>query len=155
MGIVHAPAFHAMDDDPDDYRPSSSWALSVDPDGRAAFGVVHERIGVGDRIPRHWHDVDEVVLYEGGAARVHLDGADVDVAAGAIVFIPAGAVHGTVNTGDEPVEVRAVFPTTRVRMDAIERNPAPGTEDALPQATTYDFATGTATVHGPTRRDGD
>ena len=127
MGVVHAPAFHAMDDDPDDYRPSSAWALSVDPDGRAGFGVVHERIGVGDRIPRHWHDVDEVVLYEGGTARVHLDGADVDVAAGAIVFIPAGAIHGTVNTGADPVEVRAVFPATRVRIDAVERNPAPGT----------------------------
>jgi hypothetical protein len=74
---------------------------------------------------------------------------------GATVFIPAGAIHGTMNTGDLPVEVRAVFPATRVRMDAIERNPAPGTEDAPPQATTYDFATGTATVHGPTRRDGD
>ena len=155
MGIVHEPAFQALTDDPDDYRPSSSWALSVDPDGLAAFGVVHERIGVGDRIPRHWHDVDEVVLYEGGTARVHLDGVDVDVAAGATVFIPAGAIHGTLNTGDRPVEVRAIFPTTRVRMDAIERNPAPWTESAPPMATTYDFATGTATVHGPTRRAGD
>jgi hypothetical protein len=61
----------------------------------------------------------------------------------------------TVNTGDEPLELRAVLPTTRVRMDAIERNPAPGTEDAPPHATTYDFRTGAATVHGPTRRDGD
>ena len=154
MGIVHEPAFQAMDEDPDDYRPGSSWALSVDPEGRAAFGVIHERIGIGDRIPRHWHDVDEVVLYEGGTARVHLDGVDVEVAAGATVFIPAGAIHGTLNTGDRPVEVRAVFPTTRVRMDAIERNPAPGTEAAPPMATTYDFTTATATVHGPTQRDG-
>ena len=82
MGIVHEPAYQALTDDPDDYRPSSSWALSVDPDGRAAFGVIHERIGVGDRIPRHWHDVDEVVLYEGGTARVHLDGIDVDPVGG-------------------------------------------------------------------------
>jgi quercetin dioxygenase-like cupin family protein len=155
MGVVHEPAFQSMSDDPDDYRPASSWALSVDPERRAAFGVIHERIGIGDRIPRHWHDVDEVVLYEAGTARVHLDGVDVDVAPGATVFIPAGAVHGTLNTGDRPVEVRAVFPTTRVRMDAVERNPAPGTEANPPMATTYDFATGTATVHGPTRRAGD
>ena len=151
MGIVDRPAFEVMDVDPDDYRPASSWALSVDPDHRAAFGVVHERIGVGDRIPRHWHDVDEVVLYEGGSARVHLEGVDRDVPAGAIVFIPAGAIHGTLNVGTVPVEVRAVFPTTTVRMDAVERNPAPGTESAPPQATTYDFATGEAIVHGPTR----
>ena len=151
MGVVDHVRFEAMDNDPDDYRPGSSWALSVDPDGRASFGVIHERIGVGDRIPRHWHDVDEVVLYEGGQARIHLDGTDREVSSGAVVFIPAGAIHGTLNVGNEPVDIRAVFPTTRVRMDAIERNPAPGTEDAPPQATTYDFATGSATVHGPTR----
>jgi quercetin dioxygenase-like cupin family protein len=151
VGIVHQPSFEVMDADPDDYRPASSWALSTDPDQRAMFGVIHERIGVGDRIPRHWHDVDEVVLYEGGAARVHLDGTDQDVEAGAVVFIPAGAIHGTVNTGIVAVEVRAVFPTTTVRIDAIQRNPAPGTEADPAQATTYDFATGTATVHGPTR----
>lgn len=154
MGVVPQPAFQAMTDDPDDYRPSSSWALSVDPDGRAEFGVVRERIGVGDRIPRHWHEVDEVVLYEGGSARVHLDGVDHDVEPGATVFIPAGAIHGTINTGSVPVEVRAVFPTTVVRMDAVERNPAPGTEDTPPQATSYDFATGAVTVHGPTRLPG-
>lgn len=108
MGIVHEPAFTALTDDPDDYRPSSSWAVSVDPDGRSVFGVVHERIGVGHRIPRHWDDED-----------------------------------------------RAIFTTTTVRMDAIARNPAPGTGGAPPMATTYDFATGTATVHGPTRRAGD
>jgi quercetin dioxygenase-like cupin family protein len=150
MGVVDQPKFASMDEDPDDYRPGSQWALSVDPDGRTVLGVIHERIGVGDRIPRHWHDVDEVVLYEGGTARIHLDGLDRDVAAGAVVFIPAGAVHGSVNTGAEPVEVRAVFPTTRVRMDALERNPAPGTETAPPMATTYDFTTGEAIVHGPT-----
>jgi len=140
-----------MVDDPDDHRPSSAWALAVDPDGRASFGVIHERIGVGDRLPRLWHDVDEVVLYEAGSAIVHLDGVDHQVEAGATVFVPAGAIHGTVNRGNMPVEVRAIFPTTVVRIDAVERNPAPGCEDAPPQATTYDFATGAVTVHGPTR----
>ncbi len=155
MGVVHEPAFQAMDEDPDDYRPSSAWALAVDPDGRTGFGVIRERIGVGDRIPRHWHDIDEVVLYEGGSARVHLDGVDHHVTAGATVFIPAGAIHGTVNTGDTPLDVRAVFAATAVRMDMVERNPAPGTEDAPPRATTYDFATGAFTTHGPTRLPAD
>lgn len=150
MGIVQGPTFVAMDDDPDDYRPSSSWAPTVDPEGRASLSVIRERIGVGDRIPRHWHDVDEVVLYEGGSARVHVDGTDHEVAAGATVFIPAGAVHGTLNTGHTPVEIRAVFPSVLVRIDAVERNAAPGTEAEPPKAVTYDMATGDVTVHGAT-----
>jgi quercetin dioxygenase-like cupin family protein len=152
VGIVLEPTFVAMDEDPDDYRPSSSWALTVDPDGRAALSVIRERIGVGDRIPRHWHDVDEVVLYEGGSARVHVDGVEHEVSTGATVFIPAGVVHGTLNTGDTPVEIRAVFPSVVVRIDAVERNAAPGTEDDPPRAVTYDMATGGVIVHGETER---
>lgn len=150
MGVAHGSEYVAMDDDPDDYRPSSSWLPHVDPDGRTRLSVIRERIGVGDRIPRHWHDVDEVVLYESGTARVHLDGTETQVAAGASVFIPAGVVHGTVNIGDAPVELRAVFPATVVQMDLVERNPMPGTEQDPPRATRYDLATGTFTVIGPT-----
>ena len=150
MGIVERAEYARMDEDPDDHRPSSSWALQVDPEGRTQLSVIRERIGVGDRIPRHWHDVDEVVMYERGSARVHLDGVDTDVAPGATVFIPAGVVHGAVNVGNEPVEVRAVFPSTVVRMDAVERNPAPGTEHEPPMATRYNLATGEAEVIGPT-----
>ncbi len=150
MGVVHGGEFAAMDQDPDDYRPQSAWLLQVDPDGQTGLSVIRERIGVGDRIPRHWHDVDEAVLYESGTALAHLDGVDTEVAAGATVFIPAGAVHGCVNIGDVPVEIRAVYPATRVRMDMVERNPAPGTEDQPPMASVYDLATGEFTVLGQT-----
>ena len=150
MGVAHGAAYSPMDEDPDDWRPSSSWLLQVDPDRRVSLSVIRESIGVGDRIPRHWHDVDEVVLYERGRGRVHLDGVDTEVEAGATLFIPAGALHGTVNTGDEPLEIRAVYPTTVVRMDLVERNPMPGTEGRAPQASVYDMATGEFTALGPT-----
>lgn len=150
MGIVHGSGYQPMDEDPDDFRPTSSWLLHVDPDRRTSLSVIRERIGVGDRIPRHWHDIDEVLLCESGSARVHLDGIDTDVTAGATVFIPAGAVHGTINTGDEPVEVRGVFPATRVRMDLVERNPMPGTEGNPPHTSIYDMATGEFTILGIT-----
>jgi len=120
MGIAQSGPYAAMDDDPDDYRPGSAWLPQVDPDGRTSMAVIRERIGVGDRIPRHWHDVDEVVLYE------------------------------SVNTGDVPVEVRAVYPATVVRMDLVERNPAPGTQDEPPRATRYDLTTGEFDVLGET-----
>jgi quercetin dioxygenase-like cupin family protein len=148
VGVARGGDYVPMDEDADDYRPGSSWLLQVDPDGRTSLSVVRESIGVGDRIPRHWHDVDEVVLYERGHARVFLDGAESDVAAGDSVFIPAGAVHGTVNTGSEPVEVRAVYPATVVRIDYAERNPRPGTEQDAPKATRYDLATGAYEVLG-------
>jgi quercetin dioxygenase-like cupin family protein len=139
-----------MDDDPDDFRPGSSWALSVDPERRAGLSVIRERIAAGDRIPRHWHDVDEVVLYERGSGVAHLDGVDHEVRGGSTAFIPAGAIHGTVNTGGDPLELRAIYPTTVVRMDLVERNAAPGTESEPPRATTYDLSTGEFVVHGPT-----
>ena len=142
MGVAHGTTYQPMDEDPDDYRPGSSWLLHVDPSGRTNLSVIRESIGVGDRIPRHWHDVDEVVLYERGFAKVFLDGEEIEVSPGASVFIPAGTVHGTVNLGDEPVEVRAVFPATRVRLDMVERNAMPGTEDRAPHVTIYDMATG-------------
>jgi quercetin dioxygenase-like cupin family protein len=142
MGVAHGDEYKQMNEDPDDFRPASSWLLHVDPDGRTNLSVIRESIGVGDRIPRHWHDVDEVVLYERGTGQVHLDGVETEVGPGATVFIPAGAVHGTVNTGDEPLEIRAVYPATEVRMDLIERNPKPGTETDPPHASRYNMATG-------------
>ncbi len=150
MGIVHQTIYLPLDDDPDDYRPTSSLCLHVDPDARTQLSVIRERIGVGDRIPRHWHDVDEVVMYERGHALVFLDGEEVEVKPGATVFIPSGTIHGTVNLGDEPVEVRAVFPATSVRMDLVERNAQPGTEDRAPHAVIYDMATGEFTTLGET-----
>ena len=146
MSVVPRGDFVAMTDDPDDYRPASSWLLQVDPDAQVGLSVIRERIGVGDRIPRHSHDVDEVVLYESGSARAHVDGVDTDVSAGDTVFIPAGAVHGTLNTGSEPVEIRAVFPAREVVIDMVERNPLPGTESDAQRAHRYDFATGDFTV---------
>jgi len=150
MGIARGDEYAAMDEDPDDYRPSSSWLLQVDPDRRTQLSVIRERIAAGDQIPRHWHDVDEVVLYEEGRALVHLDGLDTEVAPGDTVFIPAGSVHGTRNIGTGPVVIRAVYPATRVRMDCVERNPMPGTEDRAPMATVYDMATGEFTAIGAT-----
>lgn len=152
MGVARGGPYAAMDDDPDDHRPASEWALQVDPAGDTSLAVIRERIGVGDRIPRHVHDVDEVVLVERGTARTHVGGQEWDVVGGDTVFIPAGTVHGTVNTGEEPVEVRAVFPSTRVRMDYVERNPAPGTEGEPPRSVRYDLRTGDVEVlaHGAT-----
>jgi quercetin dioxygenase-like cupin family protein len=140
--------------DPDDHRPRTSWRLAVDPaPGRTAnLAFLEERCAVGDRIPLHRHDVDELVVVVSGRAVYLLDGEHQDVGAGDVVFIPAGTPHGTVNSGSDDLHLHAVFPARRVLMEMLDRNPAPGTEADPPMTTRYDFATGDLEVLGPTER---
>ena len=78
-----------------------------------------------------------------GPGRFRLGSEDRVVADGAVVFIPAGVPHGLDNPHESQLSIQAVFPTSRVWIRTLERNPAPGTEDdpAKPGAT-YDFRTG-------------
>ena len=146
MSIVEGYRFESMVGDPDDHRPNTFWALLVDPgDGHGRvddLAVISERIAAGDRIPLHVHRVNEVILAH-GAGRFTLGEEARAVDDGAVIFIPAGVPHGFHNDGDRPLPLQAVFPTTKVWIRTLERNPAPGTEDDLPQAgATYDFRTG-------------
>ena len=127
--------------DPDDWRPNSIWALVSEESANVA--VIVEEIGVGDAIPLHRHQIDEVLLYEAGDAEVRVDEETYLVGAGDIVIVPAGAAHGTRNVGSDKVCLRAVFPSNRIDMTYIERNPAPGTEGDAPQpGVTWDTRSG-------------
>ena len=146
MSIVEGYAVGPMIGDPDDHRPGTVWALLVDPgdaDGRVDdLAVIHERIGPGEAIPLHVHRVSEVLLIHGPGA-YRLGDQTRRVEEGAVVFVPAGVPHGLLNDGEAPLPLEAVFPTTRVWIRTLERNPAPGTEGDPPQAgATYDFRTG-------------
>lgn len=147
MGVVDGYAMEPMVGDPDDHRPETRWAFLVDegPVGRRveSLGAIAETIAPGDRIPLHTHTVDEVVLYRSGSARVTLGEEQIEVGEGAAVFIPAGAPHGTLNAGGEPVRLFAVYPATQIDIRYLERNPAPGTEGDPPQPpTVFDLRTG-------------
>ena len=78
---------------PDDHRPETTWRLAVDPgnpDGSfAQLAVLEERCAVGDRIPLHRHDVDELVIIRDGRAEYDLAGEQHVAGAGDTVFIPA------------------------------------------------------------------
>jgi len=56
-----------------------------------------------------------------------------EVGPGAVVFIPAGTPHGTRNATASPIRIHAMFPSERIGIQYIERNPAPGTENDPPQ----------------------
>jgi quercetin dioxygenase-like cupin family protein len=127
--------------DPDDWRPNSIWTLVAEESADVA--VIIEEIGVGDAIPLHRHQIDEVLLYEAGDAEVRVDDETYRVQAGDIVIVPAGAAHGTRNVGSDKVSLRAVFPSHRIDMTYLERNPAPGTEDDAPRpGVVWDIRTG-------------
>lgn len=155
MGIVRRGPLEPMVGDFDDHRPNTTWRVAVDPgtgDQVAQLSFLEERCAVGDRIPVHRHDVDEVVVVLDGVGDYTLDGTVTSVQKGDVVFIPAGRDHGTVNTGSVVLHVHAIFPARAVLMEMLERNPAPGTEDAPPMTTRYDFATGQIEVLGPSTR---
>jgi quercetin dioxygenase-like cupin family protein len=125
--------FNTLDDgsDPDDWRPGSRLAFVSDPDVNMA--VIAEQIGVGEAIPLHRHTIDEVVFYLSGEVEVRLGDETHAGRAGDIVVIPAGVAHSQRNTGDSEAEIRAVFPSSHIDIEYLERNPAPGTEGDPPQ----------------------
>jgi len=134
--------------DPDDWRPNSVWALVTD--DRADVAVIVEEIGVGDSIPLHVHHIPEVLLYGSGEAEVRVGAETYSVRAGDVVIVPAGVPHGTRNIGDEPVRLHAIFPASRIDMQYLERNPAPGTEGDDPRpGVVWDTRTGSVEPMSP------
>ena len=139
MAIVTDYAFAPFDEsDPDDYRPSSRWALLVDPGGQSEarvddISLIVEEIAPGDRIPLHTHPINEVIAILEGTPEVTLGEETHEVGPGTIVFIPAGTPHGTRNASPSPVRLHAMFPSAQIGIRYLERNPAPGTDGDAPQ----------------------
>ncbi|MBA2537396.1 MAG: cupin domain-containing protein [Actinobacteria bacterium] len=139
MAIVSSFDYAPFDEsDPDDFRPNSHWALLVDPGGSSEVHVdditlIIEEIAPGDRIPLHTHPINEVIVIQEGSPEVTLGDDTQQVGAGTVVFIPAGTPHGTRNAGTCPIRIHAMFPSERIGIQYLERNPAPGTESDAPQ----------------------
>ena len=139
MAIVPTYDYAPFDEtDPDDYRPGSRWALLVDP-GRTSgkhvddITLIVEEIAPGDRIPLHTHPINEVIVILEGDPEVTLGDETRALGPGGVVFIPAGTPHRTRNATTSRVCVHAMFPSERIGIEYLERNPAPGTEDDPPQ----------------------
>jgi hypothetical protein len=123
-------------EDPDDYRPRSSWAVAVDPQpssGSFVVGpaVVVDRCAPGDKIPLHTHTIDEVVLVQGASAPLRLGNETRSVPPGAVMFVPRGTPHGS-NPVDDEVTFIGIFGESIIETAYLERNPAPGTEGRPP-----------------------
>jgi len=122
--------------DPDDHRPNTSWAMVVDPVSVGApyvtdLLVVLEQIASGDRIPLHTHPHDEAIVIARGTAEVRLADHLRIVGENAVAMVPKGVAH-SIRAVDGAVRINAFFPTTRIGIAYLERNPAPGTEGQAP-----------------------
>jgi len=138
VSIIERPDFVPMVGDPDDHRPNTSWAIVVDPvsaDGPYVpdLLVVLEQIASGDRIPLHTHPHDEAIVIAHGRAGVRLGDHDRIVGENAVAMVPKGVPH-SIRAIDGVVRINAFFPTTRIGIAYLERNPAPGTEGDGPAA---------------------
>jgi quercetin dioxygenase-like cupin family protein len=137
LAIVEQLEFVPCDDDPDDYRPASTWAVAIDPrtpgnDYVEGMTLFVDHVAAGDRVPLHTHDIDELVIVQDGSAEVRV-GDDVRVVPkGAVLFVPAGVAHGGGAHGGGVVFV-GVFASPLIGTTYLERNPTPGTEDDSPQ----------------------
>ena len=153
MAVIERFEYVPFDEsDPDDYRPRSSWAVLVDPGDSSdvkveSIAVIFEAIAPGDRIPLHTHPIDEVIVVDEGRATVRLGDETREVGADTVVFVPANTPHGTSNETEESVRLHAMFPTERIGIHYLERNPAPGTEEDAPQPP-FDIDARTKTVRG-------
>jgi hypothetical protein len=66
------------------------WLQFLDVDSMYC-GIYH--LPAGCRDDQRPHPDDEVYLVQKGRSKFHIDGAEIDVAAGAVLFVPAGAKH--------------------------------------------------------------
>jgi uncharacterized RmlC-like cupin family protein len=68
-----------------------------------AYGIVP----AGSKSGRHYHPFETAVYVISGKSRAYFGPNDerwVDIAPGDFIYIPAGMIHSTENTGDTPVE---------------------------------------------------
>ena len=70
---------------------------------------------------------------ESGEVEIRLGDEKRIVTGRSVIFVPAGVQHGARNVGSEPADYVALFATSAIDIEYLERNPAPGTEDDPPQ----------------------
>lgn len=59
---------------------------------------------------RHTHETSgELMIFTSGHGKAWLDGAELELKPGAVMYAPPGVEHKTMNTGAEPLNIACVF----------------------------------------------
>ena len=83
-------------------------------DHGASISVFIVRFPPGAGPALHRHPYEETFIVDEGRARFTVEGALLDAEAGELVVVPAGAVHGFVNSGDAVLRLVSIQPSDHV-----------------------------------------
>ena len=81
--------------------------------GARALFVAEQVLEPGQGVPRHTHEVEEVLTFLAGRGEATCGEERHEIARGVSLVIPPGVVHGFLATGDEALRVLAIFPGDR------------------------------------------
>ncbi len=92
--------------------------------GGTGLFVARQWLGTGQRVFRHSHAVEEVLVFLSGNGIATLGDEDVAVGPGITLVVPAGIVHGFRNDAAETLLVLVIFPgDTFAQTDFVEPTP--------------------------------
>jgi quercetin dioxygenase-like cupin family protein len=74
----------------------------------------------GSGVKLHRHPYEETFVVQEGVATFTVDGEQIEVPAGQILVVPAGAAHGFVNSGDTALRQVTVHPSDHVVQEWVE-----------------------------------
>jgi mannose-6-phosphate isomerase-like protein (cupin superfamily) len=86
-----------------------------------SFIITETHPGGGPRF--HTHDVEEAHVLLKGSAKYRVGDTEFTVQAPYVAKVPAGMPHAFINTGSEPMNIIAVFPSKRPEVKILGPNP--------------------------------
>ncbi len=89
--------------------------------GGTGLFVARQWLGTGQRVFRHTHAVEEVLVFLSGVGTATLGDEEVAVGPDITLVVPAGVVHGFRNDAEETLLVLVIFPgDVFARTDFVE-----------------------------------
>ena len=85
------------------------WAKDDAPGGRIDFPVATARLRPGDRLGRHTHDAEEVLIVVAGTAEAEVGEHRRRLRAGSMILIPEQVPHDVRNVGSGSLSVLGAF----------------------------------------------
>ena len=118
MHVRHARDIPA---DPVPSGTGTSRQVLIGPEVGPNFALRRFIMQPGGGIPNHTNTVEHEQYVLRGCARIGIGGEVAEVAAGDVVFIPAGTPHWYEVQGEEPFEFLCVVPNHPDRIEFVER----------------------------------